>query len=115
MIKSKPNYEFYYLNYNNGHDGTLSKDNFDLYIAKAWRELESRLTKEYTQEQENAVFLTVCELAEEICRYDSKRGIKGENIDGYSITYSDDADTCKYIRDIITRRLGDTGLLYLGV
>ena len=115
MENSSIAYEFYYNGYNCGNDGLIPLQKFYYYITKAWRELESLLTSDCTAEHEEEVKFTACEIAEELYRFDDKRGVKSENIDGYSVTYADEADIRKNITKIAARRLGDTGLLYLGV
>lgn len=115
MKRSNISYSFYFNTYNNGNKGALPEKVFDLYIAKAWYVLETLLTSEDTAEYSEKIKLTVCEIAEELCRGDKLRGIKSENIEGYSVTYTDGDFIWKNIINIAARRLGDTGLLYLGV
>ena len=115
MKRSNITYSFYFNTYNNGTKGFLTEDSFDLYIAKAWRELEGLLVSEETADYSEKINLTVCEIAEELCQREKLRGIKSENIEGYSVTYADGAFTRKDIINIAVRNLGDTGLLYLGV
>jgi len=115
MIKNNINYVFYFTVYNNGFAGAIPAESFDLYAAKAWREVESMLTAEYTAEQSEAVMLCVCEVAEEIYKNAEKQGIKSESTDGYSVTYEDGKSYKKNIKNIIIHRLGDTGLLYRGI
>ena len=114
MTKSNIDYSFYFNVYNNGFAGVIPVESFGLYIAKAWREVESMLTSEYTEEQSEKICLCVCEVAEEIYENAEKQGIKSENADGYSVTYAD-VNVEKNIKNIIIRRLADTGLLYMGV
>lgn len=115
MIKSNIEYSFYYNVYNNGNAGTIPAESFGLHVAKAWREVESMLTSDYSKEQLEKVKLCVCEVAEEIYKNAEKQGIKSESTDGYSVTYADNADVKKTVKNIIVRRLADTGLLYMGV
>ena len=115
MESSKITFEFYYNEYNCGNDGPIPAEKFDYYIAKAWRELKFLLTSNYTAEHEKEVKFAVCEIAEELYRIDDKKGVQSENIDGYSVTYTDDNDAKRNIGMLVARRLGDTGLLYLGV
>lgn len=115
MKRSDISYNFYFEAYNTGNKGSLPEGEFDLYITKAWRELEPLLTSEYGDEYDEKVRFTVCEIAEELYRGEKSRGIKSESIDGYSVTYADGDFTRKNIINIAVRNLGDTGLLYLGV
>ena len=115
MENSSIVYGFYYNEYNCGNDGTIPSEKFEYYIAKAWRELKFLLTSDYSAEHEKEVKFTVCEIAEELYRLDDKKGVQSENIDGYSVTYADNNDAKRNIRMLVARRLGNTGLLYLGV
>ena len=115
MKRSNISYSFYFNTYNNGNKGIVPEKSFDLYVTKAWRELEALLTSEETDDYSEKINLTVCEIAEELYYGEKKRGIKSENIDGYSVTYADDDVIRKNITNIAIRNLGNTGLLYLGV
>lgn len=115
MKRNNISYSFYFNTYNNGNKGLIPESSFDLYIAKAWRELEPLLTSEYDDEHVEKVSFTVCEIAEELYQSEKIRGIKSENIDGYSVTYADGDSARKNIINIAVRNLGNTGLLYLGV
>lgn len=115
MENSRIGYEFYFNEYNCGDEGPILREKFDYYITKAWRELKFLLTSDYTAEHEKEVKFAVCEIAEELYQLDDKKGVQSENIDGYSVTYADDNDVKRNIRMLVARRLGDTGLLYLGV
>ena len=115
MKRNNISYSFYFDTYNSDIKGPLPEKYFDLYAAKAWRELEALLTSEETENYSEKINLTVCEIAEELYRGEKTRGIKSENIDGYSVTYADGDFTRKNIINIAVRNLGNTGLLYLGV
>ncbi len=112
---SKLTYTFYFTTYNNGNEGALDAKTFPVYAVKAWRELESLLTSVPTEEQSEKVLCTACEIAEELHRAESRRGVKSENIDGYSVTYADEIPLGEAVSKIAVRRLGETGLLYMGV
>lgn len=115
MTKSNIEYSFYYNVFNGGNAGTISAEDFGICIARAWREVEAMLTSDYTEEQSDSVKLCVCEVAEEIYKNAEKQGIKSESTDGYSVTYADNTDVKKAVKNIIVCRLADTGLLYMGV
>lgn len=112
---SKLTYTFYFTIYNNGNKGILDDKLFPIYAVKSWRELEPLLTSTPTEEQSKKVLCAACEIAEELYKIENRRGVKSENIDGYSVTYADEIPLGKTVSNIAVRRLGDTGLLYMGV
>lgn len=112
---SSLDYNFYFTAYNNNLNGPIPVNDFPLLVVKAWRELEPLLNAVPSEEQKEAVMCAICEIAEEFYRTESRQGIKSENIDGYSVTYADEASVRRRVIDIAVRRLGDTGLLYMGV
>ena len=106
----------YYLNtFNCGTGGLIPADFLDLYIAKASRRLEALLTCDDTSAHTEKIQYPICEIAEELYRTEKTRGVKSENIDGYSVTYDEAYSVDKGIVEIAVRNLGNTGLLYLGV
>ena len=115
MESSEITFDFYYNEYNCGQEGLLPVDKFNYYITKAWRVLDALLTSEYSDEHSNAINKTVCEIAEELYQFEGRKGVKSESVDGYSVTFADEIDIRKNVARIASRRLGDTGLLYLGV
>ena len=112
---SNLDYNFYHTDYNNGLAGTIPEKDFSLLTVKAWRELEPLLNAVPSEEQLDGVLFAICEIAEELYRTESRQGIKSENIDGYSVTYADEVSIRRRVIDIAVRKLGDTGLLYMGV
>jgi len=86
-----------------------------MYVAKAWRELESLLASKPEEQHFDSVTCAVCEIAEEIYKGEGRQGIKSENIDGYSVTYADETSLKRKIIEIAVKRLHKTGLLYMGV
>ncbi len=109
-------YEYYFNIYNCGHQGDLSRQDFERYICRAERELEGYFVLERaTDSQKESVWLCACEIAEVLHRFDSLDSVKSETIDGYSVTYSDRGSLVTKIRRIVLRRLGGTGLLFAGV
>lgn len=115
MIKNNLTFGFYFNEYNNGCEGCIPAEKFNLYIAKAKRELEPMLTSADIALHEEKIKLTICEIAEELYGSEDMRSKKSESTDGYSVTYADGDFVHKNIVNIAVRNLGDTGLLYLGV
>ena len=115
MRKDKITYDFYYNEFCGGKGAELSLDAFDSYVGKARREVFGMLTAEYSEEQKNAVFSAVCEVAEALYHHNGKDGISSENIDGYSVTYREGNSLDTDVRRAALRHLGNTGLVYAGV
>ena len=57
----------------------------------------------------------ICATCELIFNEEKRNGIKSENNDGYSVTYSDNSCFAQKVYDIITIYLANTGLLYRGM
>ncbi|MBQ9757162.1 MAG: hypothetical protein IJW15_01935 [Clostridia bacterium] len=116
MLKNKISFEFYYNTYNCQSEGVLNAENFDRYINRAKRVLDSFICCDSLKSEESlAVMLCVCEIAEALYREENISAIKSENIDGYSVTFEREGCGKKKIRDIVLGRLGKTGILYSGV
>lgn len=103
----------------------ISAEEFPALAAKAERFLDY-VTQQRISEPTNAVKNALCAAAEALYevnrQYESiPQGIKSENTDGYSVTYSEaDAREIKCrqdeaMLDAITRELSGTNLLYQGV
>ena len=95
----------------------LAPEEFERYIAQAWREVDSCLTSDVPESLRERVFSAVCETAELLFRAGTTGRITSESIDGYSVSYRGEDDICRLenIRKNIMRRLAGTGLLYAGV
>lgn len=116
-MKNVLTYEYYYNTYCGGHTAQLAPEEFERYIAQAWREVESCLTSDVPENLRERVFSAVCETAELLFRAGTTGRIASESIDGYSVSYREEDGVCssENIRKTITRRLAGTGLLYAGV
>lgn len=103
----------------------LSAEDFNIQARKAERFIDY-VTQHRITEVTEAVKNAVCAAAEALYEVnqqltDIPNGIKSENTDGYSVTYSD-FDVSKVreeendaMLDAITRELSGTNLLYRGV
>ncbi len=112
---NKLTYTFYFSVFNNGCKGSLDAKRFPSYAVKAWRELKPLLTSVPTVDQSKTVLCAACEIAEMLYKAEGRQGVKSENTDGYSVTYADEVSIGRKVTEIAVRRLGDTGLLYMGV
>ena len=57
----------------------------------------------------------VCAVCELIYNEEKRNGIKSENTDGYSITFSETESFKEKVFDVISIYLANTGLLYRGI
>lgn len=115
-----------YAYYTESFAGTkLSAEDFYIQARKAERFIDY-VTQHRITEATNAVKNAVCAAAEALNdlnrQYvDIPNGIKSENTDGYSVTYSDfeisklREEENDAMLDAITRELSGTNLLYQGV
>ncbi|MBR2453031.1 MAG: hypothetical protein IKB32_03195 [Clostridia bacterium] len=116
MLKDKISFDFYYNTYSCENEGDLDAENFDRYINRAKRVLDSFLGKEdFTPDERLAVMLCICEIAESLYREENISSVKSETVDGYSVTFNREGSIKERIRTIVLGHLGKTGLLYAGV
>ena len=109
-------YEYYFNIYNCGHQCDLSTQDFERYICRAERELEGYFDLgKVTDNNQEAVWLCACEIAEVLSKFEPLDSVKSETVDGYAVTYSDRGSRVRKIRRIVLRRLGNTDLLFAGV
>ena len=59
------------------------------------------------------VRLLLCEICDRLYHEDGRRGISRESLDGYDVSYTDDAGACE-IRQLVRQSLGADGVLYRG-
>ena len=76
MEANNVTYAYYFNEYSCGTAGDIPREHLDRYISKAWRELETLLTSEYTDEHILKIKLTLCEIAEELYREEQIKGKK---------------------------------------
>lgn len=118
-------YIFYVDTYLMGRQAAIGPADFPFYARGA-----GQIIKQYTfghidldEPICEAVQLCCCELAEyardKERRGEKSNGIKSEKVDDYSVTFEDissiEATDNQRQKDIVSRWLGGTGLLYCGV
>ncbi len=105
------NYSFYKSNFG----GTLiPPELFNRFLFKAQTYLKKvTFSREIPEDYKRNVSFALCEMAEVFFRRQSAFGIKSENTDGYSVTYSDNS-IFEELYQIAELYLGDTGLLFKG-
>ena len=115
MTRPEINFEYYYNEYCGGCRGVLEKEAFDKYIIPAFHEIKGLCGCARDADlNRTEVLQCACEVAEMLYLAQRTGNVKREDIDGYSVTYSEDEPT-KKLKSVIMRHLADTGLLYAGV
>jgi len=115
VTKPRITFEYYFNEYCGGCRGVLTKEVFDRYIVPAFCKIKSLCPSAKDEDlNRDEVLMCACEIAEKLYLSESTGMIKNENIDGYSVTYSD-VVTEKDMQKIILKYLADTGCLYAGV
>lgn len=108
-------YSDYETHYSTGSCSQIPQRYFSAFLAKAEAFLASltmgRLSQDSSSEN---VLRCVCEIAELFYRQAQNRGIRGENNDGYSVSYCEFAAE-RAATEIAENYLGSTGLLYRGI
>lgn len=116
MQRSNIDYIYYFDDYNRGREGIIPPSDFDFYTDKAWTELEALcFAEECGEEHRGAVYRCVCAVADMLYSAEKNNGVRSENIDGYSVTYSDENAVRREIRRTVMKYLVGTGILYSGV
>ena len=116
MYASWENYRSLYLL---EKDPVIPETDFPHYAKMASAKVDAstfgRLKREETFElHKDEVSLCVCELAEFLFTTNDQRGLSSVSVTGHSMSF-DKKQNKQDIREIITRYLGDTGLLFSGV
>ena len=108
-------YGEYFGVFSGGEDGLIPTEKFDGYIKRAKIFLKSICTDATDESYIEDIKNCLCALAEEIYSQQKQGGIKTENIDGYSVTYSMESPAERRLLRIALTYLGKSGLLYAGV
>ena len=105
------NYSFYKSTFG----GVLiPPERFNRFLFKAQTYLKKvTFSREIPDEYKSNVSYALCEMAEVFFRRQGALGIKSENTDGYSVTYSD-IGLAEELYEIAELYLGETGLLFKG-
>ncbi len=115
MLKPEISFEYYFNEYCGGCRGVLDKEAFDKYITPAFREIKGLCgCAKGADLNRPEVLQCACEVAEKLYLAQKTGNVKREDIDGYSVTYSDSAAD-RNVKSVIMMHLADTGLLYAGV
>lgn len=114
MLKTDVDYSYYANAFLGGMKPKLSAVEFYICASRAKTFLDCFLCCEEPLEAENAVKDCICCLAEEICRAESRKGIRSENTDGYSVTFYEDKGNSSLLK-IVNTYLGNSGLMFAGV
>ncbi|MBR5155165.1 MAG: hypothetical protein IKW62_01610 [Clostridia bacterium] len=115
MFQNSISYGYYFNDYSMGQTPVLSAQQFSIYEKRARTFLKSVCTAEVPEDNLDDVFACVCAVAEELYHYKDSHNVKSENIDGYSVTFSDKKNIKKDLYDIAKLYLGHLGILYAGV
>lgn len=107
-------YEYYYTVFCCGNEGIIPSGDFPFYCRKASDEVALRIC-EATADAQADISHAVCEVAEMLFHSARTGLVKSENIDGYSVAYSEDIPVSKRINAILEKHLAKHGLLYRGV
>lgn len=100
--------------YSNIYRGTLiPHTEFKKYIRKAEIYVDGLIFGREPGDREESVKLAMCNVAELLYLDESRYGLSAENVDGYSVSYSD-GDITKNIYDAVAIYLADSGLMYAG-
>ncbi len=115
MLQDKISYGYYFSDYGMGSTPVLSDKEFAVYEMRAREFLRGVCTGEIPTENRDDVAACVCAIAEEMYSQKKSCNIKSENIDGYSVTYTESRNTQKDLSYIARLYLGHLGILYAGV
>lgn len=85
---------------------------FPPFVRRALVLLGNMIRSESEALDAEKVKLLLCEICDNLYREDGRRGISRESLDGYDVSYCDEAST--EIRQAVRRHLGDFGVLYRG-
>lgn len=108
-------YSEYFDVFSCGQKPMLEADEFEKFIKSAKLFLKSVISEKSDAANTDEVKCCLCALAEGIYLEQRKGGIKTENIDGYSVTYSNQSPALQRLLEIALMYLGNSGLLYAGV
>ena len=115
MLMPDVSYDYYFTVYNGGAEGTIPSESFDLFCRKATEEVALRICTEPGEAHKSSVCLAICEIAELIYSLSKRDSVKSENIDGYSVTYTESSSALSRIYAILQKHLAKSGLLFRGV
>ena len=92
----------------------IPPEKFNRYLSKAKAFLSSATRgREIPPQYFEKASLALCEIAELLFYINSRKGVKSESTDGYSVSY--DSDSLKLeISEILSLYLGETDLLFKG-
>lgn len=115
MQRIDVSFSYYYGSYCMGQKPLLDVEEFEKYRNYAKKYLESICTLDIPSNCEERVMDCICTIAERIFTEQKQGGIKSENTDGYSVSFTERPSVRKQLFDIASVYLGKSGLLYAGV
>ena len=90
----------------------LPEEVFSLFVRRAGVLLGNMVRGDSAETEEQTLKLLLCEICDSLYRQDRHQGISRESLDGYDVSYCDEASV--EIRQLVRRHLGDSGVLYRG-
>ena len=105
-------YDFYTCTYGGN---LVPRSVFDGFARRAAVLLRSMILQpeDLKRTDDEKVRLLLCEICDRLYHEDGRRGISREILDGYDVSYTDDAGACE-IRQLVRQSLGADGVLYRG-
>ncbi len=85
---------------------------FPLFVRRASVLLGNMMRTEADEIAEETMKVLLCEICDSLYRQDRRQGISRESLDGYDVSYCDEASL--EIRQLVRQHLGDSGILYRG-
>lgn len=115
MLKTDVSYGYYFNDYCMGQQSALSAENFEVYKSRARSFLEGVCLSPEQEGFKQEICNAVCAIAEKLYERHRQGNIKNENIDGYSVTYTESGNARAELLEIAALYLGKSGMLYAGV
>ncbi len=115
MLRKSISYGYYFNDYSMGQSPVLTAEEFPVYEKCARVFLKSICICKPFEACKDDISACICAIAEELYRFKDSHNVKSENIDGYTVTFSDKKDIKKDLYGIAKLYLGHQGILYAGV
>jgi hypothetical protein len=115
MLEIDVGYGYYFNDFCKGQNSVLSAEKFEVYKSRAARFLTGICIEDDAKDFEEEMRDAVCAIAEKLFEMNMQGNIKNENIDGYSVTYTETEKAEAELLKVATLYLGKSGMLYAGV
>ncbi len=102
-----------YAYYKEVYCGTLTEEEFDKVYPKACAYFMGA-TRGRAEESDTSICFALCELCDIFYEERTRKNVKSESCDGYSVTYTDTQNTYSLAWDVLTTYLESSGYLYGG-